>query len=287
MPPNKDERNRSEEAFEFGYDDAFDVPADVSEGAENVSALGWPLIAKSYMRGRLEIHLHFRLVEPEVAEYCAVCKRLEERNLRASDDGRVHNERTTCPPLAPAVGNARADGSNHTQTLVPVYASEFVEEKEGMLVRITTHVRLQLLDSCSYLRVHRPDLVHPSSGVVPVGGVFVGLLEGLAASADREADGSLVRLSGAQGGESPGEVFEGASHVLKGVSDNDSQEQRRLLAYLSPEDMLAAVRVWLVGNSVRLSGVKGGKLFAERFQVVTCPVELQTSTSEGIGHGER
>lgn len=274
----------SEESFELGNDNAFDVPADAGEGAEHVPALGWPLIAKSYMRGGLELHLHFRLVEPEVAEYCVLLKRLEEPNVRAFDDSRVHYERTMCAPLAPAVGNARTHGPHHTQTLVPVYASEFVEEEEGMLVRFPTLVRLQLLDSCSYLRWHRPDLVHPGSGVVSAGGVSVGLLESLAAGADGEADGPLVRLLGAQGGESPSEVFEGASHVLKCVPDDDAQKWRRLLAHLGPEDVLAAVRVWLVGNSVRLSSVKGGKLVTEYFHVVTHPVELEAGAGEGIDH---
>ena len=132
----------SEEPFEFGNNDAFDVPTDAGEGAENVPALGWPLIAKCYMRGGLEIYLHFRLVEPEVAEYCAVFKRLEEPNIRALNDTRVHNEWTACAPLAPAVGNARVHGPHHAQTLVPVYAGEFVEEEEGMLVRVPTLVRL-------------------------------------------------------------------------------------------------------------------------------------------------
>lgn len=187
----------SEEAFEFGHDDAFDVPTDVGKGAENVLALGWPLIAKSYMRGRLEIHLHFRLVEPEIAEYCVLLKGLEEVNLRALDDARVHDEGTASTALAPAVGNARAHGPHHAQTLVPVYAGEFVEEEEGMLIRVTTLVRLQLLDSCPYLRRHRPDFVHPGSGVVPAGGGSGGLLKGLAAGADGEADRPLVCLPGA------------------------------------------------------------------------------------------
>ncbi len=100
----------SEKPFEFGNDDAFDVPTCLGEGAENVPALGWPLIAKSYMRRRLEIHLHFRLVEPEVAEYCVVLKGLEEVNLGALNDARVHNEWAVCAPLAPAVGNARVHG---------------------------------------------------------------------------------------------------------------------------------------------------------------------------------
>lgn len=132
----------SEKPFKFGNDDAFDVPTDAGEGAENVPALGWPLIAKSYMRRRLEIHLHFRLVEPEVAEYCVVLKGLEEVNLGALNDARVHDERAVCAPLAPAVGNARVHGPHHAQTLVPVYAGEFVEEEEGMLVRVPTLVRL-------------------------------------------------------------------------------------------------------------------------------------------------
>lgn len=113
------------------------------------------------------------------------------------------------------------------------------------------------------------------------------MLEGLAAGADGEADGPLVRLPGAQGSESPGEVFECAPHVLEGVPDDDAQERRGFLAHLRPEDVLAAVRVLFVGDSIRLSCGESGKLVTEYFQVVTRPVELEASTGEGIGHGER
>ena len=47
----------SEEPFEFGHDDAFDVPSDLGERAECVPSLGRSLIAESYGRGDLEIHL--------------------------------------------------------------------------------------------------------------------------------------------------------------------------------------------------------------------------------------
>jgi len=130
--------------------------------------------------------------------------------------------------------------------------------------------------------------VHSASGAVPAAGVFVGLEEGGFGAVDGEAGGArplapLIILEG----ESLREVLKGGTHVLDGVTDDDAQERRRFLAYLRPEDVLAAVRVRFVGNSVRLSGGERGKLITEHFQMLTRPVELEASTRERIGHGKR
>jgi hypothetical protein len=272
------QQRNSEELFEFGDDDGFDVPTDAGEGADNMPSFGWSSISERYIAGKVKVHLHFRLREPEVADFCAVFKGTTEGDIDlSSDKAQVRDEGAMRPPLAPAVGKFVAGPAHEAQTLVPIYAGEFVEEHEFVA---PSTVRLQLLDSCYCFRVHRPNFVHASSRVVPAGGVSVGLLEGLAAGTDGEADVPLVRLSGAQGGKSPGEVFEGASHVLESVSDDDAQIRWRLLEHLSVEDVLATVRIGFVDNSIRFSGGESGKFVAENFQVVVCPVELEASTCE-------
>jgi hypothetical protein len=276
--------SNSEESFEFGHDGTFDVSADAGERAQDMAACGWPSVSERYVAGEVELHLHFRLREPEVADYCAVYKRTTEGDFDSvPDEARVHHEGTTRPPFAPAFSKSIAGPAHEAQTLVPIYASEFVEKVQFV---VPTLVRLQLMDSCSYLRVHRPDLMHTGSVVVPAGGVPIGLLEGLPSVADGEADGSLGGFAGAFGGASPGEVVEGAPHVLKRIPD-DEAKRRRLLEHLRPEDVLAAVCIGLMGNSIRFSGVEGGKLVAENFQVLACPNEFEASTCEGVGHGKQ
>lgn len=75
-------------------------------------------------------------------------------------------------------------------------------------------------------------------------------------------------------------MFQRAPHVLEGVADDYAQIWRRLLENLRPEDVLAAVRVWLVGNSIRFSEAEGGKLVAQNFQMLACPDELEAGTRE-------
>lgn len=269
---------KSEETFEFGDDDPVDVPTHAGEGAQDVFTSCGPLIAERYIRGDLEIHLHFRLVEPEMADYCVVFEVSAESDSRFPDVCGDHLERVPGAALSPPVADFHVESAHQTKALVPVYAREFVEDEKVVAASV---VRLQLLDSCPHFAVHRPDFVHPATArVVPAGGIAGGLLEGLSGSADGEPDGPLGCVSRALGGQSPSEVFEDASHVLQGVPDKDAQVRRRLLNNLRPEDVLASFRLFLVGDSVGFSGAEGGELVAQNFQVLARPKQLEAGTCE-------
>lgn len=273
-----------EEAFELRLDDAFDVSVDVGEGALNVQAFGWPLIPKRYVRGRLKIHLHLRLIEPEVADDCVILKRFEEPNIRPFDNACIQNERAGRALLTPTISNARIDSAHHAQTLVPVYASEFIEDKKPIFVRVPSLVWLQLLNSCPDTNVRDlSDLMHPTSGAVGAG--FLGNLEeGGFGAVDGEAGRARWLAPFTFEGETPSEMFECGTHVLKSIPGDDAEKRWRLLSHLSAEDMLAAVCVMLVGNSLRLSSVEGGKLLLENLQMLTRSDKFESSTRKRSGH---
>ena len=211
-----------------------------------------------------------------MADYCAVYKRASEVNDDSlADNAEIRHEGAMTAPLAPSVSELVAGSAHEAQTLVPIYTGEFVEKVKFV---VPTLVRLQLVDSCSYLRVHCPNLMHPGSGVVSARGVSVGLLEGLAIVADGEANGPLSGFAGALRGEPPSEVIEGGSHILKRVPDNEAE--RRLLEHLSVEDVLATVRIGFMDHSIWFSGAEGGKFVAENFKVVACPTELEAGSRE-------
>ena len=269
----------SEVPFELRHDDALNVPADAGEGTESVLSTVWPRIAERYMAGDLQIHLHLRLSEPKIGDFCTVLERSEVDSVAFPDSEatEIYREGGTQPLFAPRLRHGTGECPHEAQTLMTVYTGQFVEDQK---VVVSTLVRLQLMDSCAYLRVHRPDLVHTRPDVVPAGGTPVGLLEGLPIATDREADRPLGGVAGALGGESPGEVVQSAPHVLERVSDDYAEKRRRLLKNLSIKDVLATVRVGLVGNSIRLYSVEGGKLVAENFQMLTCPTQLEAGTIE-------
>lgn len=269
---------RSEEVFQFDNDNALDVPTNVGEGAEDVFASRDSLIAERYVRGDFEIHLHFRLLEPEVADYCVRFEVAAEGDVHSvSNISGSHLERDAGAALAPPEADFAVESPHQAKALVPIYPRQFVEDEKVVALSV---VRLQLLDSCSHLRVHRPDFVHAASGVVPAGRVSVGLLEGLPRPADWEPDRPLGGIAGTLGRESPGEMFEGAPHVLEGVPDKDAQKRRRLLNNLRAEDVLASFRLFLMGDSIGFSGAEGGKLVAQNFQVLARPKQLEAGTSE-------
>jgi hypothetical protein len=277
---------RLEEPFELGYNVAFDVPTDSGERAESVHSGGWSSIAERYVAGEMEIHLHFRLSEMEMTDFCVVFENAADGNDSAGRSQKVEvgHERTTGASFAPTLGYGTVGPSNRAQTLVPIYAGEFVEDVKFVVPSL---VRLQLLDSCLHCYpLDFTDFVHPASGAVPAAGVLVGLEEGGFSAVDGEA-GRTRRLAPlVLEGEPPHEVFERGPHVLEGVTDDDAQKRRRLLKNLRPEDVLATVRVGLVGDSIRLSGGEGGKFVAEHFQVLARPKQLEAGSSEGIGHGK-
>ncbi len=270
----------SEESFELGYDDTLNILPYAGEGSENVPALGRSLIAESYIAAKLEVHFHFRLAKDELTDFCTVLKRADG-DLRFPHDTEIRSKAAGGTAFPPGRVESIAHRSHEAQALVPVYASEFVEEPQFVVPSI---VRLQLLDSCSHVRRHRPDFVHPAGGGVSASGFPVGLQEGALFGVDGESDGARGSLSGVQGSESPSEVFEGASHVLEGVPDDYAQERGRFLAYLGPEDVLAAVRIGFVGESIRLTSGESGKLVTEFFQMLTCSPEFEPGTGEGIDH---
>ncbi len=124
--------------------------------------------------------------------------------------------------------------------------------------------RLQPLDAC------------------PVFGGEVGNLgaralgsKGFASVANRER--RLVterRLLAGPKRELPGEMVEGGAHVLQAVPDENAEGERGILDHVNPIDVLAAVRLSLVGDSVRFSLEKGAKLRVERYQVLLCSREF-------------
>ena len=271
----------SEVPFEFGNDDAFDVPSDVSEGAENVFPGRWSSVQEGYVAGEVEIHFHFRLVEPKLADYCLVFENAAHVDFGGAQQTCVKDKGATGASLSPTLGHGAVRPADYTQTLVPVYPSKFVEEEK---VVVPSLVRLQLLDSCPHAGSGNfGNLMGPApSGI---GSAFLRPFpESLAGTVDGKTSGAQRLAPFVLPGQSPSEVFEDGAHVLKGVSDDDAEKQRRLLENLCPEDVLTAVSVGLVDDSIRITGVKGRKFVAENFQVAVCPKQLQTGTSEGIGH---
>jgi hypothetical protein len=69
------EETRSEEPFEFRQNIVLNVPSDVGKRTEDMHSGGWPRISEGYVAGKIELHLHFRLSEVEVADYTALSSR--------------------------------------------------------------------------------------------------------------------------------------------------------------------------------------------------------------------
>lgn len=236
------------------------------KGAQDVFTPCDTLVAERYVRSNLEIHLHFRLVESEMADYCIVFEVPAEGDARFPDVCGNHFERVAGASLAPAVADFHIEPAHQAKALVPIYTGEFVEDEKIVAPSV---VRLQLVDSCPHFVVHRPDFVHPAAArVVPTGRVAGGLLEGLRGPTNGEPDRSLGDVARVLRGESPSEVFEGAPHVLERVADKDAQERRRLLNNLRPEDVLASFRLFLMSDSIGFFGAEGGKLVPQNFQML-------------------
>src|SRR5215210_4797599 len=269
---------RSEEPFELGHDAAFDVSADFGERPQDVQPYCWRGISERYVAGEVEVHLHFRFGKPEAADFCAVYERATkvEGDL-VPDEAWVHDEGLARSPLAPTERHLGVRPAHHAQTLVPVQSGKLIEDPEFVVPSL---VRLQLLDGCSCFRVHRPNLVHPATVVVPTETFPVGLDEGLFLTTDGKPDGSLGGFAGRLGSESPSEVVQGASHVLKGVPDDGAEVRGRLPDNFRVEDVLAAIRVGFVDDSIWFSGHEGTEFVAENFQVFACPKQFEASPGE-------
>ena len=268
----------SEVPFEFGQDIVADVVADSGEQAECVFPRSGASVVEGYVAGEVELHFHFRLIEPELADYCIVFENAANGDDGFADHAEIRDEGATRPPLAPALGHAAVRTADHAQALVPIYAGKLVEDVKFVAPSL---VRLQLLDSCPHRNAGDfGDLVRPATGAEGTG-PFVGVPEVALDAVDGEARGGAIGFAPfVLPGQTPSEVFQTRTHILKGVPDDRAQERRRLLENLHLEDVLAAVRVDLVGDSVRISGVEGGKFVAQNFQVLVRPKQLEADTRE-------
>jgi len=137
----------------------------------------------------------------------------------------------------------------------------FAEEPDPHL-SLSSLVRLQLLDECHMVRRD------------PGQSAFVKLtLEERWRIADRELV-RLLDLLAVENRECADEVVERRSEVPEYVSYEDADPFRRLLG-LDTKDVLAAVEVWVAGDSVRAAVAESSDLGLECLDVFASPVDLR------------
>lgn len=267
--------HRAEVVHERGHDLCSDVVQDVAQNA------GYPVerqdsyvLSKRYDKGKLAVHLHigFRGVNAEAGDLCAVF----ERGVR---NGHVHFglklSKWVEDRVAALVSRLRGDcsfplnGSNRVQHAVSVNPGEFVEMPEPVISRGPPDLkRLQPLDTC------------PIFGVEVFDPVFRSLSsESLAGIANWKRCLAVGRRLAGEDRKLPHQMIEGRSHVLQTIPNQEAESEWRSFSKVNPEDVIAAVRLSLVGDKIRLSLEKTNDLSVERFQVLLCPVELQAHAS--------
>ncbi len=124
--------------------------------------------------------------------------------------------------------------------------------------------RLQALNACSVFRSEVPDLDSRTLGS-----------KGFDSVAYRERCLATGRgFPAGVHGKLPDEMVEGGSHVLQAIPDSGTEGERWHLELVNPVNVLAAVRLTLVGDNVRFSVEEAGNFAIERFQMVLRPIQL-------------
>lgn len=264
--------HHSERIHERRNDLRSDVVQDVPQDAVNVvMGADSHVLAERYRVGELALHLHFgvRRVNAETGDLCAVFeRRVRDRHVYSGYlselSNRVKNQVAALVSLMGRKHRPSQDAPDDVQNTVSVYAGKFVEMPEPMISRRSPDLeRLQPLDTCPVFSGEVSNLIFRSFSS-----------EGIAGIADWKRRLAVGRRLAGEDCKLPREMIEGGSQVLQTISDEKTEGKRRGLSDVNPEDMLAAVRLSLVGDEIRFSLEKRADLSIERFQVLLCPVEL-------------
>jgi hypothetical protein len=150
------------------------------------------------------------------------------------------------------------------QNAVSIDPGEFVEVPQPMVFCGPPDLkRLHPLDACPVFGGETTNLVSCSLAS-----------EGFGGFADGKRRLAVGRVTPGEDRKLPDEMIQSRSHVLKTVSNEEAEGKWRGFSDMNPEDVLAAVRLALVGDKIRVSLEKSVGLSIECFQVLLCPIEL-------------
>jgi hypothetical protein len=259
--PNKERRERSREVTgELGHNLVGYVPPDFHKYAEHPSACdGWRAVAEAYGEDRLEIHVHFRLMEtgrPRVSPYyCAI---FERAPAPFHGVGRHHE-----------LGGIRMNGTpNQEESQVEqpmlVEIRKPVEHPEGVRFEvIPSFVRLQALDNCLRSWGDAPDSLLARASTHGFGakdGEF-GVLD--------EFGGGRVSMP--SDNEFVNEVVESGAEVMQDLSNDETKQRGWVVEDFEPNLILANLRLEFVDEFVRVSVEPSVNLGFQALQVMERP----------------
>lgn len=151
-----------EEGLQLGEDHVLDVVPKAPQRLKHGSARRWPFWVESYVEGRVEVHLHYRVRASDhrlhEVEKCAIFE-------RANLDIGVAPTQVDPPQVSDGDPGNLTYGPGDVAVSVEVDPTQLVYQGERMLSRICSVVRLQGLDNCPRSPFDPTELPRATSGV--------------------------------------------------------------------------------------------------------------------------
>ena len=219
-------------------------------------------------------HLHFRVrgITNQPHDYCAL---VTDTPINAQDTiigdlyGQLHL--VVCDPQPPQVDKS-----------VLVLVPEVVQEPQGKALASASAslwVGLQRLDKCVWTGSDAPDLVH-SARAAPRLGSLAPLREVGFADVDGER-GARDRFPGPVNAEPVDALVERGAEVVDDLAEDDRPLDGDLFLVPKPEEVLASVVVYLVGESPWPTLIPSDHFAMERVEVFTRSRDLDVYPREG------
>jgi hypothetical protein len=231
-----------------------------------------PIVADGYLAGELALHQHLRVRMPdgEAREFCVACQAAASSGEQPSD---LHVGAGSAVGVVDddvVAGQARIEvAKRRVDDLVLIGVAELGQKREEMALSVVPSVVwLRRLDSCA---VRGGELAQTLLDL------RIGFGTGFVADGERR----LARgASAVEDGELPDEVVERGAGVLREVSDDGAEPQRRLLTDAEVDYVLSRVGIEIGTDFVGFGREESGDLVIEHVQVLVCSVELGAGVVE-------
>jgi hypothetical protein len=241
---------------QLGEDDFYNMVLDSIQNRDNDASFCGS-VAERYDKGRLEIHLHTAAIAythaPIAGDFCLAFKRAEVAAGLKQFHSSVWRNRRFCTSI---------DANRNQQFAVLVDVLKVLKQPERMRSRIIPSViRLQVVDDCLRSWANMLDLAFPPASKP----IF----------AFEDGERSLrhfrirqARLIGKR--QRIDKMIQGRSEIVETIPDDLGNNRWRRTAEFSADDIIASVRVQIVGDRIRTSFNPPIDLRPEKLQVVTC-----------------
>ncbi len=229
---------------ERGNDHLSDMGVNRSKNAlDRHKGRAWRTIAQAYTQRATEIHVHFRLkVDGRgiAGDFCTAFYRTEDKDRSLPVPVATRNE------VIDRKKTPRGQEQREVGKAVSVSAGELVEDPQPIQpVRVSTLVRLQLLDDCLSTWVDAPDIAFAFRDKL------IALVKDGKHGSFLDSTGKWPSLMVGEG-ELEDQVIEGGAKVLQTVPDDKAKFGRRVFEGFEIDNLLADIVLDLDGNSIRV-----------------------------------